>query len=152
MWILFNPTQNEVSYPVKYRGKLGNWNIRAGETKKFPNEVAEVLSERLSFLNVLKRDEEKPSNVVYKPPKNLDDVEEASPEDVYKNDRKIRHPSSDKSVVEKGGFLGSEEDENDLRSGLRLKKMIKGGKLVQIDSDGVEWYGRGVQQDDPFRK
>lgn len=157
MWVIFNPIDNEIRTTIEYPpGKKGaEWSLKPGETKKFPNEVGETLLMLYGYLQVLKKDEEKSTKIKvkeYTPPKNLDDVEEAVPE-VVVEDRRIKHPSSNPSVIETGGFGEKRfEEEGNQAGGLKLKEKLQNGKLVQLDRDGIEWYGKGVEQDDPFRK
>lgn len=150
MWTIFNPTLNDISHPINF----GVWELKAGETAKFPsgdkpNNIAQELVRIYGFLEVLDKDDEKPKKELPKPPADLTLVHEARGKPLYKDERKVVHPSSDPRVQENGGFSG---EMTDSQAGLNLKKVIVGDRLAQIDKDGVEWYGKGAERDNPFAK
>lgn len=146
MWVIFNPTAEDLSYDIDFK----KWHLKAGEAKKFPNEVASQMKVLHGFLQVLERDDQAPK-ITYKPPKSLKSVKEAIPEDLQRDERKMVHPSSDPKVKETGGFSGTMSDE---QAGLpkTYKKRGESGELINLDKDGVEWYGGGIEVDNPLSK
>lgn len=154
MWVIFNPTPNDLNYDIEF----SKWSLKAGETKKFPNNIAEQMITLHGFLKVLSRDDKQSLVQQYKPPKDLKTVQEAVPEQLVR-DRRIKHPSSDPSIKESMGF-GSKSENNsdeklsDIGSGLppTYRKSVEEGKLISFDKDGVGWYGEGISVDNPLTK
>lgn len=144
MWILFNPTENDLTYEIDF----AQWDIKAGETKKFPNEIADQIVHIHEFIEVVDKDEAKPKKE-FRP--NLKKVEEAEAKPITR-DRRIVHPSSDPKIKATGGFSGEGLDDRaqGLPEGVR-KEMVS-GKMMSMDKDGVGWYGKGAEVDNPLAK
>lgn len=151
MWVIFNPTPNDLNYDILFN----KWNIKAGETKKFPNDVGKEMFNLHGFLKVLERDDEQPQVAAFKPPKSLKDVQEAVPVPVGR-DRRVVHPSSNPKVKETMGFNSPDEEKDfgDTSAGLppTYRKEMEGGKLLSYDKDGVGWYGSGAVVDNPLAR
>lgn len=147
MWVIFNPTENDLDYEIDYK----KWNLKAGEAKKFPNEIGQQMLNIHGFLDVIERDDIRPKKE-FKRPKNVKNISEAIPSEVGR-DRKITHPSSDPKILETGGFSGTEDMANGA-DGLpkTYRKKVEDGKLISFDKDGVGWYGDGISVDNPLAK
>lgn len=160
MYIVYNPTDCDVRHRIEYPpGNKADWSIKRGETLKFPNYVGEYLVKTYGFLNLLRKDDEKSSldkKKEYKPPQDLDKVKQADFQLVKDVDRSLKHPTSEPGVVEFGGSIKTvngrdSEIENDGLP-MRIKEKLSNGKLLKLDADGVEWYGAGIEADDPLAK
>lgn len=149
MWVIFNPTENDLDYEINFQ----KWKLNAGEAKKFPNEIGREMLSIHGFLEILERDDLPPKRA-YKKPKNIKTIGEATPEQMERDGRKITHPSSDPKVVESGGFSGRIDKMSDEASGLpkTYQQKVEGGKLISFDKDGVGWYGSGISVDNPLAK
>ena len=155
MWTIFNPTNNDIQITVGtgVNGTNGRrYGLSAGQTLRFSDQVGTEMVTRYPFLNVLKKDSSVPKEIQYEPPKDLDKIEEAESQ-TANIPRYVKHPSSNPKVVETGGFGPSDslKEANEV-GGISLKEGLVNGKLVQIDKDNVQWYGGGVQIDNPGRK
>lgn len=153
MWTIFNPTDCNLEVPIGTGPNGSNakiFKLGAGETLKFPEIAAEDLLGRYPFLKLLSKEDLPVEEKVYVPPKDLSQVPEAAPEPANQP-RFIRHPASDPVVQETGGFNSgaskSLAEATEAVGGIRLKEVLEDGKLVKIDSDGVQWYGGGVSND-----
>lgn len=144
MWIIFNPTENDLQYEIDFK----KWQLLAGESKKFPNEIGKEMVNIHGFLQVIERDDIQPVKT-YTPPKNLKTVKEAEPEEL-RRDRRLKHPTSDPRVVETEGFGPMSDEASGLPKTIATK--VQSGKLMSIDKDGVGWYGGGAELDNPLAK
>lgn len=146
MFIIFNPTDKDLEYEINWK----KWSLQAGETAKFPNDIGSEMVKIHGFLQVLDKDEDAPKPI-FTPPKNLKDVPEADAEDI-KRDRRIKHPSSNPKVVATQGFSGTDMTDREAGLPAAVKKEMVDGKLMDVDKDGVGWYGKGIEIDNPLAK
>ena len=153
MWTIFNPLDKDLEYEIDFK----IWSLRAGETKKFPDTIAQEMCKLHGFLKVLEKAEEAVKKV-FEPPKDLKKVEEARGQEL-KRDRTVKHPSTNPAVVQTGGFSSGNQDRTsaefgDAKAGLppAIKKEMVAGKLMDMDKDKVGWYGKGIESDNPLSK
>ncbi len=137
MKIIHNPTKCDI------KGFLLNkvfWNLISGDTRRFPEDVAEGLLANYPWLKIIKE-----------PPKATEEglkemYQEGDKHEIVMKTQPLTDMRPTKTAPE-GYDDHSVSGESIVAKGVQTKEVGKSGETVDVDKDGVEWYGEGVVQE-----
>ena len=138
MKVIHNPTKSDI------KGFLFNkvfYNLIAGDTRRFPEDVTEAIVKTFSWLKVLKG-----------PPQATEETNakmypEADKQEIVMKAKPLTDMRPTRAMAPEGYDDHSISGEEIVSRGVSSQEQGKSGERVDVDKDGVEWYGEGVVQE-----